>query len=66
MTTKNQLLKIVRQNCIECMGGQPSLVEGCTSPKCQYYEFRFGSDPYKNKNKVAQGRKNGFKAKQAT
>jgi hypothetical protein len=28
--------------CKECMGYQPSLVEGCTSPRCPLYPFRLG------------------------
>jgi len=51
MTTKKQLLSKIRLNCINCMGGQPSLVHGCTSPKCQFFEFRNGKDPRPNPNK---------------
>jgi len=45
MATKSELLKRIRLNCIECMGGQSSYIEGCTSLKCQFFKFRFGKDP---------------------
>ena len=45
MTTKAELLKMVRRNCIRCMGDQPSLVDGCTCPDCEFFEFRDGTDP---------------------
>ena len=45
MTTKAELLKMVRRNCISCMGDQPFLVEGCTCPDCEFFEFRDGKDP---------------------
>lgn len=43
--TKKQLLKAIRRQCVECMGNQPSLIEGCTSPKCSLYPMRMGEDP---------------------
>ena len=43
--TKNQLLKAIRNQCVECMGRQPSLVDGYTAPKCSLYPFRMGKDP---------------------
>jgi len=43
--TKRELLKKIRLNCIDCMGGQFLEVAGCTSPKCQFFELRFGKDP---------------------
>ena len=61
MTTKAELLKLVRLNCSECLGGHrahlnlsvnnPSEIEGCTGRECVYFDFRFGKDPYPNKNK---------------
>lgn len=32
----------VQIHCRECMGFQPSLVEGCTAPKCWLYPLRMG------------------------
>lgn len=45
MTTKAELLKMIRKNCIACVGDQPSLVDGCTCPDCEFFEFRDGVDP---------------------
>ena len=45
MTTKSELLKMIRKNCIACVGDQPYLVDGCTCPDCEFFEFRDGSDP---------------------
>lgn len=51
MTTKANLLKAIRRNCVECFGGQVGEVDGCTSPKCNLYDFRNGIDPTKSKTK---------------
>jgi len=45
MTTKGELLKMIRRNCISWMGDQPSLIDGCTCPDCEFFEFRDGRDP---------------------
>ena len=59
MTTKRELLKLVRMFCSECMGG-PRATEGiwpvgniadiasCTAPECIWFDFRFGRDPCPN------------------
>lgn len=49
MTTKSEMLKTIRRNCILCMGNQPSLVEGCTSPDCELFPYRMGKDPWKKR-----------------
>ena len=46
MTTKAELLKMIRRNCCACMGGSAFLVEGCTCPDCEFFEFRDGKDPW--------------------
>lgn len=43
--TKAAILKQIRLQCVECMGFQPSLVDGCTAPGCHLYPFRHGKDP---------------------
>jgi hypothetical protein len=69
MATKAQLLRLMRQFCSECMGGprmyknvwpipNPSDIEACASPKCEFYKYRHGKDPNPNPKKQAQGRKN--------
>jgi hypothetical protein len=45
MTTKGQVLKAIRAQCLECCGGSSDEVSKCTSPKCSLYPFRRGKDP---------------------
>lgn len=52
MTTKTELLKIIRHQCVTCCGGSLSEVEACTGGKrtneyttCYLHPFRFGTDP---------------------
>lgn len=63
MTTKTELLRVIRKNCIECMGGHESYVKDCTSANCNMYPFRMGKDPTPNATKVALATKNGFQKK---
>jgi hypothetical protein len=58
MTTKNQLLKVIRKQCVECMGGQVGEIEKCTAPKCSLFSYRSGHDPEPNAGNVERGRKN--------
>lgn len=57
MTTKAEILKAIRNQCIECMGGQVREVALCTSPMCSLFEFRHGTDPHPNENKVQAGKR---------
>ena len=63
MATKTDLLKLIRANCSECMGGprvcdgnwpvtNPSDIEGCAAENCAFYKYRFGQDPDKNPLRV--------------
>ena len=65
MTTKAQLLRVVRKQCLECMGGYESEIPICTSPNCSLFDYRMGKDPKPNPNKVKMGkvagRNYGFK-----
>ena len=45
MTTKKQLLKVIRSQCLECMGGVTSEIDLCTDLDCPLYTFRAGTDP---------------------
>jgi len=47
---KNPLTGI-RAMCVECMGGQPQMVNKCPSTSCALYPFRMGSNPYHGKSK---------------
>jgi len=62
MTTKGQLLKLIRENCLRCVGDKQSEVEMCTATgegttqKCFFYDFRMGKDPRKNARKSEMAR----------
>lgn len=62
MTTKGQLLKLIRENCLRCVGDKQSEVELCTATgegttqKCAFYDFRMGKDPRKNPRKSEMAR----------
>jgi hypothetical protein len=49
-------VKAIRENCIECMGGRGTgqsyskLIEECPSLDCALHEFRFGKNPYHQRN----------------
>lgn len=49
--TKSAVLRAIRKNCIECMGGQAYEVPKCTSPKCPLFALRSGADPSPSKVK---------------
>lgn len=66
MTTKTEILKIIRQQCITCCGGSFLEVENCKGgtqtnefTTCHLHPFRFGSDPFNeiSEAKKEQGRK---------
>lgn len=58
----NSPVKAIRENCIECMGGQESegyikrIVE-CVSSDCALFDFRFGKNPYHTQNLTDEQRK---------
>lgn len=45
--SKSTILKAIKENCIECMGGQASEVKLCELEKCTLYKYRMGKDPDK-------------------
>ena len=45
MTTKAEILKSIRANCLDCSGGQPLEVRLCPVQRCNMWPFRFGQDP---------------------
>ena len=52
MTTKTELLEVIRKRCLECCGGSCQEVENCTSGSnaalyntCALWAFRLGKDP---------------------
>lgn len=38
----NTPLSAIKVFCIDCLGGQPKLVKGCTSKNCPLYPYRTG------------------------
>lgn len=60
--TKAEILRVIRKNCIDCMGGQSGEVLRCTcgpdseSP-CEMFLFRMGKDPFPNKKKSEAAKK---------
>jgi hypothetical protein len=54
MTTKSELLKVIRNKCVECMGFQEREIEKCTAPNCCHFPYRMGKDPEPNATRVQQ------------
>lgn len=46
-TTKTDLLKTIRQKCLDCVCFQPKEVELCPSTHCAIWPYRMGNDPFK-------------------
>ena len=49
---KPQLQRAIRRNCVECMGGHQSLVEGCPSENCPVYPLRLTGGRKVRKNAI--------------
>ena len=46
-TLKMTPLRAIRRTCVECIGGNPRLVDGCTSVNCALYPYRnFGTEKW--------------------
>lgn len=58
--TLKKLWDAIRKQCVECMGGQRKLIDGCTAPKCPLYDYRNGwysnTDTPPESHKPASGR----------
>jgi hypothetical protein len=42
---KRPSIKIMRQFCLDCMGGSKEVVKECTTGDCLIHPFRFGKNP---------------------
>lgn len=42
-------VKAIRQFCLDCCGGSAAEVRTCTSTNCALKAFRFGKNPYINR-----------------
>jgi hypothetical protein len=49
MTTKAQLLRSIRANCLQCCCGSINEVRDCEIDTCPMHKFRFGTDPTSKK-----------------
>ena len=61
MTTKKNILKAIRQNCIDCSAGSYKEVEECDMMNCPLFPYRKGNDPNparRSKNRACGGMKN--------
>jgi hypothetical protein len=45
MTTKADILRAIRQKCLDCSCHQPSEVRDCPITACDLWPYRFGRDP---------------------
>ena len=56
-TTKTDLLKTIRQKCLDCVCYQPKEVELCPSEHCALWPFRFAKDPYKTPRPMSEAQR---------
>ena len=54
MTTKTDLLKAIRANCLECSGGRRSEIERCHLTECSLWPYRLGRDPTPSRTRSVQ------------
>ena len=47
-------VKAIREFCLDCCGGSPSVVSECTSVNCALHPFRFGKNPYRTKREMTE------------
>ena len=45
MGKKRPSVKVMRQFCLDCMGGNKAAVKECETGDCQIHPFRFGKNP---------------------
>jgi len=51
---KKDVLRAVKEKCLDCSADQPKEVRLCVITHCSLYRYRFGKDPYsKRKGNVA-------------
>lgn len=57
---KRPILKAIRENCIECSGGNQAEIRRCPIVRCALWPYRFGTNPFTSR----QGNAAAFKAHQ--
>ena len=50
-------IKAIRAKCLDCCCGQANEVKLCTCKDCPLYAFRFGKNPYRNRNLTDEQRR---------
>ena len=50
-------IKAIRAKCLDCCCGQANEVKLCTCKDCPLYTFRFGKNPYRNRNLTDEQRR---------
>ena len=43
------LMKAVRAKCLDCCGGNKSVIPVCGIPNCPLYPFRLGKNPFRKR-----------------
>lgn len=54
MTTKSELLKAIRERCLDCSCYQPGEVAHCPAKNCSLWPFRVGRDPNPARGRLAK------------
>jgi hypothetical protein len=44
--TKKPLLRVIREHCLSCVGGNRAEVKRCTAVRCGFWVYRSGSNPH--------------------
>lgn len=58
-------VKAIRDFCLECCGGSPSMVKECNSANCALHPFRLGKNPYRSKREMTEEQKEACKIRLA-
>jgi hypothetical protein len=54
-------LKAIRRKCVECSGGSAELSARCTCFNCPLWDYRFGTNPYKQEEAYTPEELNNIK-----
>jgi hypothetical protein len=48
------LLKVIREKCLDCVGGHPGEVAKCTCSDCPNWPYRMGRNPHRQKRATSE------------
>ena len=54
MSTKRELLHIIKAKCLDCSCYQLEEVRQCTDKNCELYPYRLGKDPFKKQKEITE------------